>query len=155
MVRNGPNKSKSRSASNNPGKRKVSQNSAVKNTNIEVLDHETPIEMYQENYNISHNIGHGGSLVTRGGGSSNSEIRESDDLFNKLIINLNNNDALKNESIKRKFKLDLIKDEEDLHKYKNLLNAMAALFYTNHRMIDVQDMFKEWLKLSRARQNKL
>jgi hypothetical protein len=46
MVRNDPNKSKSRSASNNPGKRKVSQNSAVKNTNIEVLDHETPIEMY-------------------------------------------------------------------------------------------------------------
>ena len=93
----------------------------------------------------------GGSLGTRGGGSSNSENKESDDLFNKLIVNLNSNDALKNETIKKKFKLDLIKDEEDLHKYKNLLNAMAALFYTNHRMVEVQDMFKEWIRLWKAK----
>ena len=63
---------------------------------------------------------------------------ESDDLFNKLIINLNSNSNLQNESIKQKFKLFLIKDEEDLHKYKNLLNAMAALFYTNHKMGEIQ-----------------
>lgn len=92
----------------------------------------------------------GGSIGTRGGGSS-SDNRESDDLFNKLIVNLNSNDALKNETIQKKFKLDLIKDEEDLHKYKNLLNAMAALFYTNHRMVEVQDMFKEWIKLTKIR----
>ena len=62
---------------------------------------------------------------------------ESDDLFNKLIINLKSNSNLQNESIKQKFKLFLIKDEEDLHNYKNLLNAMAALFYTNHKMNDI------------------
>ena len=32
---------------------------------------------------------------------------ESDDLFNKLIVNLNSNGALQNESIKQKFKLYL------------------------------------------------
>jgi hypothetical protein len=39
---------KTRSASNNPGNRRISQNtsSGVKKTNIEVLDHETPIELY-------------------------------------------------------------------------------------------------------------
>jgi hypothetical protein len=62
---------------------------------------------------------------------------DSDDLFNKLIVNLSSNSNLQNESIKKKFKLHLIKDEEDLHNYKNLLNAMAALFYTNHKMNDI------------------
>lgn len=70
-------------------------------------------------------------------GAENIATGESDDLFNKLIINLNSNSNLQNESIKQKFKLNLIKDEEDLHNYKNLLNAMAALFYTNHKMNDV------------------
>jgi len=32
------------------------------------------------------------------------------------------------------FKLAEIREEHDLHKYKNLLNAMAALFFTNHSM---------------------
>ena len=76
---------------------------------------------------------------------------ESDDLFNKLIINLSSNSNLQNESIKQKFKLHLIKDEEDLHNYKNLLNAMAALFYTNHKMNDIQEGFRQWLTLSKAK----
>lgn len=75
----------------------------------------------------------------------------SDDLFNKLILNLANNQNLQNEHVKRQFKLDLIKDEEDLHNYKNLLNAMAALFYTNHKMADVQQMFSAWVEAWRAR----
>lgn len=63
--------------------------------------------------------------------------REPDDLFQKLIVNLTQNQNLQNQSIKDQFKLHLIKDEDDLHNYKNLLNAMAALFYTNHKMNDV------------------
>ena len=49
---------KTRSASNNPGNRRISQNTScgVKKTNIEVLDHETPIELYQINYNESHMV---------------------------------------------------------------------------------------------------
>lgn len=50
-------------------------------------------------------------------------------------------------SIRERFKLHLIKDEDDLHNYKNLLNAMAALFYTNHKSNDVQNMFKQWVNL--------
>ena len=46
--------------------------------------------------------------------------------------NLKTNQSLKNPYIIKKFKLDVIKIESDLHYYKNLLNAMAALFYTNH-----------------------
>ena len=41
-------------ASSHHGKRRISQNresSGVKKTNIEVLDHETPIEQYQQYYN--------------------------------------------------------------------------------------------------------
>lgn len=72
---------------------------------------------------------------------------ESDDLFNKLIYNLNSNTAFQNESIKQQFKLELIKDEEDLQIYKNLLNAMAAFFFTSHRMKDsMQTFFAEWLR---------
>ena len=33
-----------------------------------------------------------------------------------------------------------------MRKYKNLLNAMAALFFTNHRMKDVSQFFKFWKK---------
>ena len=47
----------------------------------------------------------------------------------------------------------MIKGEEDLHNYKNLLNAMAALFYTNHKMVDVQGMFKEWISLWKKNKN--
>ena len=59
----------------------------------------------------------------------------------KLIDNIKNNHALKNEQVREQFKLQLIEREEDLHRYKNLLNAMAALFFTNHRMKDVQFFF--------------
>jgi hypothetical protein len=41
------------SSSNNKGQRRISQkreSSGVKKTNIEVLDHETPIEEYQQYY---------------------------------------------------------------------------------------------------------
>jgi hypothetical protein len=39
---------------------------------------------------------------------------ESDDLFGKLIYNINNNKALQIVAVKKQFKLHLIKDEEDL-----------------------------------------
>ena len=48
--------------------------------------------------------------------------------------NLKGNPALQNAYIKQIFKLEQIKGESDLQEYKNLLNSMAALFYTNHRM---------------------
>jgi len=71
-------------------------------------------------------------------------------LLKKLIENLGGNPALKNKSIREQFKLDDIKSEEDLHDYKNLLNAMAALFYTNHRMQDVTVLFYLWKEASAA-----
>ena len=58
-------------------------------------------------------------------------------MLKKLIDNIRNNHALKNDSVRNQFKLGLIEREEDLHRYKNLLNAMAALFFTNHKMKDV------------------
>lgn len=69
---------------------------------------------------------------------------ESGDLLKKLIENLSGNPALQNEHIKEQFKLHLIKKESDLHNYKNLLNSMAALFYTNHRINDVTLLFYMW-----------
>ena len=54
--------------------------------------------------------------------------------------------------MRAQFKLDQIKDMESLHQYKNLLNAMAALFYTNHRMGDVSSMFAEWRQLTQQKQ---
>ncbi len=77
---------------------------------------------------------------------------ESGDLLKKLIENLSMNPALKNESIREQFKLDQIGCEEDLHEYKNLLNAMAALFYTNHRMQDVTILFYLWKEAALALQ---
>ena len=50
--------------------------------------------------------------------------------------------------MRARFKLQLIEKEEDLHRYKNLLNAMAALFYTNHRMKDVTSFFGQWRQLA-------
>ena len=54
---------------------------------------------------------------------------------------------LKIKAVRDKFKLDLIRNEEDLHEYKNLLNAMAALFYTNHKMASVKEIMAEWHSL--------
>lgn len=58
--------------------------------------------------------------------------KDSDTMLNKLMENIRKNPALKNQNIRDQFKLHLIREEQDLHQYKNLLNAMAALFYTNH-----------------------
>jgi hypothetical protein len=77
---------------------------------------------------------------------------EQGDLLKKLIENLGGNSALKNESIRKQFNLDNIRDESDLHNYKNLLNAMAALFYTNHRMNDVTLLFYVWKEAALAKQ---
>ncbi len=87
--------------------------------------------------------------------SSNEEGEgsESGDLLKKLIENLSMNPALKNESVREQFNLDQIGCEEDLHEYKNLLNAMAALFYTNHRMQDVTILFYLWKEAAIALQN--
>ena len=63
-------------------------------------------------------------------------------MLTKLMDNIRNNAALKNQSIRQRFKLHMIQDESDLHQYKNLLNAMAALFYTNHN--EVKPTFKLW-----------
>ena len=72
------------------------------------------------------------------------QVNDSGDLLKKLIDNIQNNHSLQNESVRARFKLQLIEKEEDLHRYKNLLNAMAALFYTNHRMKDVTSFFGQW-----------
>lgn len=61
---------------------------------------------------------------------------------------------MQGEAIREQFKLHLIKDEEDLHNYKNLLNAMAALFFTNHRTAEAQGMFKAWLQLHKGKARK-
>lgn len=111
-----------------------------------MVNSKQPHRVSHANNNLNANLVSSGIL-----GAESNPTGESDDLFNKLIINLNSNSNLQNESIKEKFKLHLIKDEEDLHNYKNLLNAMAALFYTNHKMNDVQEGFKQWLQLSKAR----
>lgn len=58
--------------------------------------------------------------------------------------NLRTNKQLKNAYIRNRFKLHLIREEQDLQQYKNLLNAMAALFYTNHCPQMVQDTFSMW-----------
>ncbi|CDW82152.1 UNKNOWN [Stylonychia lemnae] len=49
---------------------------------------------------------------------------------------------MQNEFINELFTLGKINNESDLHEYKNLLNSISALFYTNHRLNDVTVMFK-------------
>jgi len=66
---------------------------------------------------------------------------ESGDLLKKLINNINNNYAVRNNDIRAQFKLQNIKCEEDLRPVNNLQNALAALFYTNYRMKDVSSYF--------------
>jgi hypothetical protein len=67
-------------------------------------------------------------------------------MLNKLMENILKNPALKNQHVRNQFKLHLIRDEQDLHQYKNLLNAMAALFYTNHTPQDMSKAFSGWRK---------
>ena len=72
-------------------------------------------------------------------------------MLRKLIDNIRNNRALKNEHIRARFNLAEIKQESDLHQYKNLLNAMAALFFTNHCMGTVGGFFSHWRDLTEQR----
>ena len=102
-----------------------------KKTNIEVLDDERPIEQYYGQKEQQQE-------------DEDEYDSESGDLLKKLIENLQGNPALQNRFIQEQFKLDDIKSEGDLHNYKNLLNSMAALFYTNHRMNDVTLLFYMW-----------
>ena len=81
-----------------------------------------------------------------------SDESESEDLLKKLIENIGGNPALQNIYIRDQFKLDQIKQESDLHDYKNLLNSMAALFYTNHRLSDVTVMFYLWREAAMQKQ---
>ena len=76
---------------------------------------------------------------------------ESADLFNNMFVNVTTNEVLTNhEHIRQVFKLDQIKDEEDLHNYKNLLNAMGAIYFTDHGMKGkVANAFSAWLELAR------
>ena len=69
-----------------------------------------------------------------------------------MIDNIKSNPALKNEHIRAAFKLREISKEEDLHDYKKLLHAMAALFYTNHRLNDVALLFYLWRQAAGERQ---
>jgi predicted aconitase len=57
---------------------------------------------------------------------------KNNSMLHKLMGNLAGNTLLRNVNLRNKFKLDRIKQESDLQNYKNLLNAMAALFYANH-----------------------
>lgn len=155
------------------GQRRSSQNrdsSGVKKTNIEVLDPETPIEQYQQYYQMQSDapqhelhaqpllkdqlnqlgpLFHGSSADQNQSNLVQNSV-ESDDLFGKLIYNIKHNQALLNKSVREQFKLHLIKDEEDLQNYKNLLNAMAAMFFSGHRMkVTQQEMFDAWLSKAR------
>ena len=47
-------------------------------------------------------------------------------------------------TIKETFKLSRIRQESDLNNYKNLLNAMGALFYTNKKMQVAGNIFSLW-----------
>jgi len=38
-----------------------------------------------------------------------------------------------------------------LHNYKKLLNSMAALFYTNHKLNDVTLFFFKWHEMAMVR----
>ena len=73
-------------------------------------------------------------------------------LLQKLMENLKGNPALQNEYIKETFKLEQIQGEADLQDYKNLLNSMAALFYTNHRIGTVTNLFYQWRQATAAKQ---
>lgn len=91
-------------------------------------------------------------LLIQNDGDEDDGQSESEDLLKKLIENIGGNPALQNIFIKQQFKLDQIKSEGDLHDYKNLLNSMAALFYTNHRLNDVTVMFYMWREAALARE---
>ena len=122
----------------NPGHRQ-------KTNIVEVLDFDQEVNPPDNQYYSNEN-----QHMDRPQGVSNNLLlaNDSEDLLKKLIDNIQNNHSLQNESVRAQFKLQLIEKEEDLHRYKNLLNAMAALFYTNHRMKDVTSFFANWKQLT-------
>eukprot|EP00347_Sterkiella_histriomuscorum_P003379 403364524 len=125
-------------------------------TNIEVLDDEMSLRQYQQqNQQLKLNPDDSEEMIIGGNNGDNmggSDESESEDLLKKLIENIGGNPALQNIYIRDQFKLDQIKQESDLHDYKNLLNSMAALFYTNHRLSDVTVMFYLWRETAMQKQ---
>jgi hypothetical protein len=85
-------------------------------------------------------------------GGSGGTFTESNMLLQKLMENLRGNPALQNVNIRDNFKLSQIRGEADLQDYRNLLNAMAALFYTNHRIGTVNQLFYQWRQAALLRQ---
>ena len=131
------------------------ESSAIKKTQIEVLDHETPLEEYQQMYYQNEiDVQPNTEPVYSAQQPALQEAvnTESADLFNTMYINVTTSEAMTgNEHIRQVFKLDQIKDEEDLHNYKNLLNAMGAIFYTDHGMKEMrQRYFMAWLQLLKS-----
>lgn len=127
------------------------ESQAVKKTQIEVLDHETPIEEYQQMYYQNEQVDPE-EPYRPGGAMATGPHTESADLFNNMYANVTTNEVLTNhEHVRHVFKLDQIKDEEDLHNYKNLLNAMGAIYYTDHGMKGrLAGAFSAWLQLARS-----
>ena len=118
---------------------------------VEVLDFDQEVQAPLGNQFYADDNQH----MDRGQNGANNLLQANDsgDLLKKLIDNIQNNHSLQNESVRAQFKLQLIEKEEDLHRYKNLLNAMAALFYTNHRMKDVTSFFGNWRQLAAQKRN--
>ncbi len=76
--------------------------------------------------------------------NKNDYYNEQYQLLEKLMSNLRENPALQNAYIRDVFHLEQIQSETDLQEYKNLLNSMAALFFTNHKMSYISQMFQRW-----------
>jgi hypothetical protein len=129
------------------------ESQAVKKTQIEVLDHETPLEEYQQMYYQNEQVEEEEEAAYQPNQPMTGAHTESADLFNNMYENVTTNEVLTNhEHVREVFKLDAIKDEEDLHNYKNLLNAMGAIYYTDHGMkSSLQGFFSAWLDLARNR----
>ena len=73
-----------------------------------------------------------------------------------MFINVTTSEVMTgNEHIRQLFKLEQIKDEEDLHNYKNLLHAMGAIFYTDHGMKALRaKMFQAWMQAMKQKLKK-
>ena len=80
-------------------------------------------------------------------GLSNPAHDKSGQIFHRMFMNITTSETMmNNEHIRQVFKLEEIKEEEDLHSYKNLLNCMGAIFYADHGMkTTMSGMFAEWI----------
>jgi len=83
---------------------------------------------------------------------NNEYYNEQYQLLEKLMSNLRENPALQNAYIRDVFHLENIQSEADLQEYKNLLNSMAALFFTNHKMTSISQMFSRWKEAAARKQ---